>query len=61
MKKITGEELGALLFAIHDHHPETEEIIYNKKDLFPILKAIGLPEPIFGKSMKLKEYLKGSK
>ncbi len=56
-QKITGKELGSLLFNIH-HHKEDGRIIYLEDDLLPLLKAIGLPEPIWGENMTLEQFLK---
>lgn len=58
MESITGKELAGLLFSIHTHDKKTEEIIYKEKDLLPILKAIGLPEPEWGECLTLKQFLK---
>ena len=66
---VTGEDVGALLFGIHHHYPSDEEhiskkdsekIFYFEEDLLPILKALGLPEPIWGKSKTLDEFLDDS-
>lgn len=56
--KITGKDVAALLSGIHDHHPKTGEIIYHEKDLIPVLKALGLPEPIWEQSMSIKQWEK---
>ena len=63
MKDITGEQLGGLLFSIRQHEDIGEgnhyipgDIIYREKDLLPILKALGLPEPIFEKNLALKRF-----
>lgn len=58
MENITGKELAGLLFSIHRHDSDTEEIIYKEEDLLPILKAIGLPEPEWGECLTLKQFLK---
>lgn len=38
-----------------------EEIYYSEKDLLPVLEALGLPAPIWGKSISLKEWKKQRK
>ena len=54
---IIPEELGGLLFNIHQHDEKTEKIIYFEEDLLPILEAIGLPIPVWGKNLTLSEYI----
>lgn len=56
MTNITGEELAALLFNIHHHIPGNSSIIYYEVDLLPILEALGLPKPIWGGNMTLKQW-----
>lgn len=55
-KGIHPDDLGGLLFYIHRHHPVTEEIIYTENELLPILKALGLPDPVWGATLSLEEY-----
>lgn len=77
-KKITGEDVAALLHGIHTHagiiHHQIDHIIsegtreeideaegkiyYAEDDLLPILKALGLPEPVWKNSVSLDEWLK---
>lgn len=65
-KPITGEDVAALLQGIHHHrynepgNPELDDadIIYYEEDLLPVLEALGLPAPIWGKSMSLEEWKK---
>lgn len=50
---ITGPELGALLFSIHDHVWDDEGftdygIIYHEEDILKLLKKLGLPDPEWG-------------
>lgn len=52
-EKITGKELGRLLFDIHEHivHDDgTDEIIYYEKNLIKLFVKLGLPKPLFGES-----------
>ena len=58
---VSPEDFAGLLFNIHHHDKKTEEIIYYEKDLLPILRAIGLPEPKWGKCLTLKEYSENKK
>lgn len=47
-QKITAEELGKLLFNIHEHivHDDgTDSIIYYEKDIIKLLVKLGLPKP----------------
>lgn len=66
-KEINGEDVAALLHHIHDHHPGEDgvgnggKIIYFEEDLLPVLKALGLPEPIWKKSLSIKQWLKTKK
>ena len=60
-QEVTGEDLASLLFHIHSHDLKTEEIIYYEKDLLPILKALGLPKPIWGDDISVKKWLKNRK
>lgn len=56
---ISGEDVGALLHGIHRHietEPMSSEIMYSEKDLLPVLEALGLPKPVWGKSLKLDEW-----
>ncbi len=59
-KQISPEDLGGLLFNIH-HHIEHDEknssIIYYEKDILDLLTALGLPQPIWGKNLNIKEYI----
>lgn len=57
--KVTGEDLAALLQHIHEHYPNKGgAIIYFEKDLLKIFDAIGLPKPIWGKSISVAKYKK---
>ena len=60
-QEITGEDVAALLHQIHQHDEKTEEIIYYENDLLPVLKALGLPKPIWKDSMTIREWLKSRK
>jgi hypothetical protein len=40
MSNISGKELGALLFAIHEHESASGDIVYYEEDLLKVLKAI---------------------
>ena len=57
MTNVKPDELGGLLFHIHTHD-EGGKIIYYEEDLLPILKAMGLPDPKWGKNLTIKEYKK---
>ena len=59
--EITGEDVAALLHQIHDHDKKTEEIIYYENDLLPVLKALGLPKPVWKDSISVKKWLKNRK
>lgn len=62
-KKVTGEELGKLLFNIHEHivhKDETDDIIYYEKDIIKLFVKLGLPKPIFAEDVKVKSGLKKS-
>lgn len=59
-QKITGEELGQLLYDIHEHieHKDgSDDIIYYEKDLVKLLVKLGLPKPIFEEEMQAKKML----
>lgn len=59
--KITAEELGGLLFNIHEHivHEDgTDDVIYYEKDIIKLLVKLGLPKPVWGKSIELKNFKK---
>lgn len=60
-QQITGTDVAALLHGIHEHDEKTEEIIYYEKQLLPVLKALGLPEPKWELSMSVKELKKYKK
>lgn len=50
--KITAEEIGGLLFNIHDHilHKNgTDDIIYYEKDIIRLFVKLGSPKPIWVK------------
>lgn len=54
---VTGEELGTMLFNIHEHivhKDETDDIIYYEKDIIKLFIKLGFPKPIFGDSNPLK-------
>ena len=59
---ITGEDVAALLHGIHEHMPDgttfAGKIVYYEEDLLPILEALGLPAPVWGKSMSVEEFKK---
>lgn len=56
LSQITGEQLGGLLFGIHQHDDRRGgKIFYYEKDLLKILKFAGLPAPEWGKSYTIKE------
>lgn len=61
---ITGEDVAALLHHIHEHYPGEDgkglggKIIYFEEDILPVLKALGLPSPIWGKSISIKNWEK---
>ena len=63
-KPITGEDVAALLHGIQTivgeefHYLEDGDIVFKEKDLLPVLGALGLPAPIWGKSMSIKEWKK---
>lgn len=59
--KITGKDVAALLHGIHRHDEKTEEIIYREKDILPVLKALGLPDPKWELSMSVKQWKKYKK
>lgn len=54
--KITGEDIGSLLDHILSFHDEVGEDIFYKSDLLPILKELGLPEPVWGNTMSLEQF-----
>ena len=53
---VTPEDLGGLLFGIHNHHPENEKVIYYEEDIINLLKLFKFPEPVWGKVIKLEDY-----
>lgn len=67
---VSPEELGGLLFGIHDHAanlcvPEGEcedhvknpdEIIYHESDVIELLKTLGFPEPVWGESLTFEQF-----
>lgn len=59
-QKITGEELGQLLYNIHEHivHKDgSDDIIYYEKDLIKLFVKLGLPKPIFEEEIEAKKIL----
>lgn len=53
--KITGKELGKLLYDIHahiEHKDGTDDIIYYEDDIIKLLVKLGLPKPIFQEDIK---------
>lgn len=50
-----------MLFTIHQHHPETDEIIYYESDIIKLLKALGHPEPKFGHILEIEDFKKLNK
>jgi hypothetical protein len=57
MSNISGKELGALLFAIHEHESASGDIVYYEEDLLKVLKAIGLPDPEWGECLTVEEFI----
>lgn len=55
-KGATGEEIGGLLFGIHEHNERTGEIIYYEKDIIRLLVKLGHPKPVWGKSIELDKF-----
>jgi hypothetical protein len=55
------EQIGGMLFTIHQHHPETDEIIYYESDIIKLLKALGHPEPKFGHILEIEDFKKLNK
>lgn len=53
---ISAEDLGGLLFSIH-HHDEEGDLIYREDDVIALLKKLGFPEPIWGKSINIDDYV----
>lgn len=64
-KPITGEDVAALLHNIHFHYPDggifAGKIFYFEEDLLPVLEALGLPAPVWKKSMSVEEWKKSRK
>ncbi len=56
-EKITGEEIGGLLFNIHTHM-DNGEIVYKEKDIIKLLTKLGLPEPIWGGNIDINKFKK---
>ncbi len=57
--KVTAEEIGGLLFGIHEHivHKNGKEnIIYYEKDIIRLLVKLGFPKPVWGKSIKISNF-----
>ena len=61
-RKITGEELGGLLFGIHDHIWDDENsdqntpTVYHEEDILELFRKIGLPEVVWGGFIRLKTF-----
>lgn len=66
MNKITGKELGGLLFGIHHHINEDgvetgnqrARIIYYEEDILKLLEALGLPKVEWGECIDVDEFKK---
>lgn len=56
IKKPTPKELGGMLFSIHQHHPQTEEIIYFEKDIIHLLKILGHPKVEWGENINIEDF-----
>jgi hypothetical protein len=69
MNKITGKELGGLLFSIHHHIDEDsnetgnqrERIVYYEEDILKLLEALGLPKVEWGECLPIEEFKKNVK
>lgn len=55
-KRATAEEIGGLLFGIHEHNEKTGEIIYYEKDIIKLLVILGRPKPVWGESIDLNKF-----
>ncbi len=56
---VTAEEIGGLLFGIHEHieHKDgTDDIIYYEKDIIKLLVKLGFPKPKWGKSIEISKF-----
>lgn len=58
---ISAENLGGLLFGIHSHAEiendiDPEQIVYREEDIIKLLKKLGFPEPVWGKSIDIDSY-----
>lgn len=53
---ITPEKMGGLLFGIHEHHPESEKIIYYEEDIIKLLTKLGFLKPKWGDSIDLRRF-----
>lgn len=59
---ITPEELGSMLFVLHEHYPNKKgKIFYYESDLLKLFEAIGIPQPVWGGQLKIEDYLKSKK
>lgn len=59
--KITAEEMGGLLFNIHEHivHEDgTDDVIYYEKDIVRLLVKLGFPKPVWGKNIGINKFKK---
>lgn len=68
---ISAEDLGGLLFGIHDHAGnfavlggemgdhviDPNAVIYREEDIISLLRALGFPEPVWGKIIKIEDYV----
>jgi hypothetical protein len=66
MNKITGKELGGLLFSIHHHIDEDgletgnqrARIVYFEEDVLKLLEALGLPKVEWGECIDVDQFKK---
>lgn len=54
LKQLTAEQLGGLLFSIHDHLNEGQ-IIYHEEDIIKLFTKLGYPEPVWGISLNIDD------
>lgn len=58
--EVTAEELGGLLFSIHEHGKVAGEkgnqIVYKESDIIKLLTKLGYPLPVWGKVIRIDEF-----
>ena len=57
--KVSAEQIGGLLFGIHEHithKDKTEHVIYYEKDIIKLLVKLGFPKPVWGESIEISKF-----